>query len=126
MLHTYSDRALKSDPAIDGFVMMRRGNTVHTNVPHLVTHHSPTGFEFGYGGSGPADLALNIVAFIVSRENLAGDEKVAAWDGTPVPAEVWRIYQDFKWEFLTRDRNHITIPYEEALMWVFMRISSDD
>ncbi len=23
--------------------------------------HSPSGFEWGYGGSGPADLALNIL-----------------------------------------------------------------
>ena len=26
-----------------------------------VVHHSPTGFEWGYGGSGPADLALSIL-----------------------------------------------------------------
>lgn len=30
-------------------------------VPH-VKWHSPAGFEFGYGGSGPADLALSILA----------------------------------------------------------------
>lgn len=29
-------------------------------VPHLV-RHSPTGFEWGYGGSGPADLARCIL-----------------------------------------------------------------
>lgn len=28
-------------------------------LPHVVVH-SPTGFEIGYGGSGPADLALSI------------------------------------------------------------------
>lgn len=27
-----------------------------------VVHHSPTGFEWGYSGSGPADLALSILA----------------------------------------------------------------
>ncbi len=31
-------------------------------VPHLV-HHSPTGMEFGYAGSGPADLALSLLTF---------------------------------------------------------------
>lgn len=29
-------------------------------LQHLV-HHSPDGFEFGYAGSGPADLARSIV-----------------------------------------------------------------
>lgn len=32
-----------------------------TNVPWLVIDHSPTGFEWGFDGSGPADLALNIL-----------------------------------------------------------------
>ena len=26
-------------------------------------HHSPTGYEWGYDGSGPADLALSILAY---------------------------------------------------------------
>jgi len=34
---------------------------------HIV-RHSPTGFEYGYGGSGPADLALSILAACVSME----------------------------------------------------------
>ena len=29
---------------------------------HHVVFHSPTGFEWGYAGSGPADLALSILA----------------------------------------------------------------
>lgn len=33
----------------------------HANVPHALIVHSPTGFEWGYAGSGPADLALNIL-----------------------------------------------------------------
>ena len=37
------------------------------NVPHAIVRHSPTGFEWGYGGSGPAELALNILAAIVGR-----------------------------------------------------------
>lgn len=30
-------------------------------LPHI-SIHSPSGFEFGYGGSGPADLAIAILA----------------------------------------------------------------
>lgn len=36
------------------------------------------GMEFGYGGSGPADCALNILSLVVS------------------PREAWRLHQDFK------------------------------
>ena len=50
------------------------------NVPHVIVRHSPTGFEWGYGGSGPAELALNILSAIVGRET----------------AEEMGIYQKFK------------------------------
>jgi hypothetical protein len=43
-------------------------------------NHSPTGFEWGYGGSGPAQLALAMVAAV------AGDDELAL-----------TCYQDFKW-----------------------------
>lgn len=40
--------------------------------------HSPTGLEFGYGGAGPADTALNVLSLVVS------------------PREAWRMHQHFK------------------------------
>lgn len=55
---------------------------IETNVPHVVRRHSPTGLEWGYGGSGPADLALNALLHYTDRDT----------------AE--RHYQDFKWDFI--------------------------
>jgi hypothetical protein len=43
-------------------------------------NHSPTGFEWGYGGSGPAQLALALLA-----DHLGDDERAVA------------LHQDFKW-----------------------------
>ena len=43
-------------------------------------NHSPTGFEWGYGGSGPAQLALAILA-----DHCRDDEQALNW------------YQRFKW-----------------------------
>ncbi|MDI3317246.1 MAG: DUF6166 domain-containing protein [Bacillota bacterium] len=51
---------------------------------HVVLH-SPTGFSWGYGGSGPADLALSILA------DFLGDRKLAE-----------QLHQDFKWEFVAK------------------------
>jgi hypothetical protein len=50
------------------------------NPSRELRNHSPTGFEWGYGGSGPAQLALAILA-----EHL-GDDHAAL-----------KLYQDFKW-----------------------------
>jgi len=36
--------------------------------PQQIVEHSPTGYEWGYGGSGPADLALNILADVAGEE----------------------------------------------------------
>lgn len=43
-------------------------------------NHSPTGFEWSYGGSGPAQLALAILA------DATGDDELAV-----------RLHQPFKW-----------------------------
>src|SRR6266446_6651402 len=48
-------------------------------------NHSPTGFEWGYGGSGPAQLALALLAYHLDDDNAA----VA-------------LHQDFKHAVITR------------------------
>lgn len=47
-----------------------------------VRFHSPDGYEWGYGGSGPAQLAQDLVREVLTREP-------PAW-----------LYQAFKWEFI--------------------------
>lgn len=44
-------------------------------------NHSPTGFEWGYGGSGPAQTALALLADALGDDALAG-----------------RLHQGFKWD----------------------------
>ncbi len=38
-----------------------RDGAATANVPHKIVCRGPDGFEWGYHGSGPADLALNIL-----------------------------------------------------------------
>ena len=47
-----------------------------------VINHSPTGFSWGYGGSGPAQLALAILLEFADRETAVN------------------LYQTFKWEVI--------------------------
>lgn len=35
------------------------------NIERPCVHHSPDGFEWGYPGSGPSDLALNLLELLV-------------------------------------------------------------
>lgn len=55
-----------------------------TNVAHRVVRHSPTGLSWGYGGSGPADTALNALLLFLPR------------------AVAERHYQRFKWDVIAK------------------------
>lgn len=97
---------------------------VRTNVPHLVVHHSPNGFEFGYGGSGPADLALNVCQWYLNSIEYKG-EKTQCYHGNCFSL-AWVLHQDFKWAF-TANAPHqgITIPMVTIKEWFREHITDE-
>jgi len=75
--------------------------TARFNFDHQWVKHSPTGTEWGYGGSGPADAALNALLVFTDRET----------------AE--RLYQDFKDTFIAHIPNvGTTIPADIVRYWL--------
>lgn len=72
---------------------------VKTNVPHLVIEHSPDGFEFGYPGSGPADLALNICEWYLRHIGYDG-QIMECFNGTTCFSLAFALHQDFKDAFV--------------------------
>lgn len=90
-------------------VVVNNGKTL-TPLKHHV-RHSPTGFECGYGGSGPSDLARCILIDHLDRHYLAERESV-------VPG-VDRHYQDFKTEVVAGlDRRGFDLPAEKIDEWL--------
>lgn len=85
-------------------VRIWRDNTgvVHATVDgqplRHVVHHSPSGFEVGYGGSGPADLALSILNDHLERTGYEG-KHVGVYSGMCLHA-AYALHQDFKWEVI--------------------------
>lgn len=65
------------DASDDGTLQNPRPVPLYRNL----RDHSPSGFEWGYGGSGPSQLALALCA-----EALADHERAL------------RVYQHFKWQ----------------------------
>jgi len=105
-----------------GIILQRLGGRVATNVPRTITYHSPDGFEFGYGGSGPADLALNIVEFFLHELGFEGERTPPITNGSCF-LKAWDLHQPFKREFIaSADRNGATIPYNTVLEWVKARL----
>lgn len=78
-------------------------------LPHRVICHSPSGFDWGYGGSGPAELALNIlVDALEDRARCTVCKGKTRYRGGMCPGcrglgiadEVWRAHQEFKWTWI--------------------------
>lgn len=97
---------------------------VRTNVPHLVVSHSPNGFEFGYAGSGPADLALNVCQWYLNGLGYRG-KKRQCYDGK-CWSLAWILHQDFKRTFIeTAHRDGAVIPFSQIKNWFDEHITED-
>lgn len=90
-----------------GFVTQQKHSAsgVRTNVPRRETKHSPTGYNFGYSGSGPADFALNVMLMFCNDRQGAHT-----------------IYQSFKSEFLATKQaattERLVIPKDDIIKFI--------
>lgn len=85
----------------EDLVFERMHGNVFTNVDRVLTYHSPDGFEWGYGGSGPADLALNCLARFIPTQ------------------DAWNLHQEFKWKFIaTLPEEGGVIKSKEVICWI--------
>lgn len=70
-------------------------------LPH-VCRHSPGGFEWGYLGSGPADLALSICSYLLG--SIAEAEKVyqgfKAKCVSGLPKDKWVLHEEYARQIL--------------------------
>lgn len=75
-----------------------------SELPHI-ERHSPDGFQWGYDGSGPADLALSILTHFCEKRDL-----------TQEVAEIY--YQEFKRVFITIAGNEFKIKCKDIARWL--------
>jgi len=94
-----------------------KGNHVlanHRTLRHVI-YHSPSGMSWGYGGSGPADLALSILAHYFKEKYLttAYFKKFHSR-----PSQAWEYHQRFKWDFVAAWKDDWTISADEITTWL--------
>ncbi|MDD5411127.1 MAG: DUF6166 domain-containing protein [Methylobacter sp.] len=80
---------------VGGQIVTRNGERLDHKVSVKLLNHSPDGFQWGYSGSGPAQLALALLLDATGDKNLAlkyhqhfKNEYVAGW------GERWEISRD--------------------------------
>lgn len=110
------------DTMIPNIILKRaEDGRVQTNVPHLVAHHSPTGFEYGYSGSGPNDLALNICEALLRQQGYKGAQ-MECWRGKCFEA-AWALHVPFRDKFIAPlPREGGNIPYKVAQSWIMEKM----
>jgi hypothetical protein len=75
-----------------------------------IRNHSPNGFEWGYGGSGPAQLALAILLAFLPRE------------------QALNHYQDFKWAVVAGlpFGQDFSLPVADVEVWIRANVLGDE
>lgn len=110
-LFIHGRRNPKEVGGVDVRVVMGKG--VEIPLPHI-KKHSPDGFEWGYAGSGPAELALAILAYVTGE-----GEKMA---------ERPDLYQRFKFDVIAvwpKDVD-LFIPFTLIFAWlVRLKVNED-
>ena len=98
-------------------LICQRQHDASVNIPQILPClHSPDGFEWGYGGSGPADLARNVVEKVLRTSGFEGPKARRNGKLQPQFEMTDRIYQDFKWNVIANiPPEGGVIPYETLL-----------
>jgi Family of unknown function (DUF6011)/Family of unknown function (DUF6166) len=103
----------------NGVILKRTENGVKTNVPWLIKDHSPDGYEWGYLGSGPADLALNIIEVVLRQMGHSGSKIKILWSGDTCFNRAYSIHQGFKRDFIARmPKEGGIIPLADIKNWI--------
>jgi hypothetical protein len=96
--------SLKTTDAITGYggsgIVLIGGKILDMNPSLKLRNHSPTGFAWGYGGSGPSQLALAILLEVTDEESAL------------------RLYQQFKWDVVSRLKNNFSLNVMDVVNWV--------
>jgi hypothetical protein len=95
----------------DWYTVRKNGESFSHEPSLKIRNHSPTGFSWGYGGSGPAQLAL---ALLLEETQ---DAKLAE-----------HFYMDFKWDVIARlskdEGPPWTLTSTDILSWLRQKVQS--
>ncbi len=94
------------------------------NIEQRHVQHSPSGMEFGYTGSGPADFALNVMAIFLPL--VEGAASVTLYDGSQVSVSAYRLYQDFKQRFLSMAQDAGRISGSSIQKWIDQELEREN
>jgi hypothetical protein len=78
-----------------------------------IRKHSPDGFNWGYSGSGPAQLALALIIYAAEKMEVSVDD-------------VLQYYQELKWEFVAKlPPGPFSVEFD-LLEWTYKKLTAQE
>jgi hypothetical protein len=89
-----------------GSRVLKDGLPLSPERSQAVFNHSPDGFEWGYSGSGPAQLALALLLEegCTNREALNWHQEFKRQVIAPLEADTWRLVSSQIWNWIDGQR----------------------
>jgi hypothetical protein len=110
--------AKQSESGIGGIECLIVLEDGSTEVLSNLGYHSPDGFQIGYGGSGPADLAYSIVMDYLLRSKKCSAQNVAG------KAEF--LHQQFKNDFIRVATQLLQVDSDDINEWLIKQEENHD
>jgi len=87
-----------------------------SNIPYLVLHHAPSGYAWGYNGSGPSDLGLNLAEYFI-RLYFSGLSQTPVWKGQKISTLAFKshyLVKDYINSILSEIKTYpVTFPFHQ-------------
>jgi len=101
--------------------------TKKRKLRHIPCHSARKGdVNWGYGGSGPADLALALlVDHLKEPAPSEGYRAGAEWNNRMVTSKAWQYHQKFKWQFVSKFGDDWELHNREIATWLKQQEDSD-
>lgn len=101
MMKTYRGYTDQAQAGPEAAILVYEQDVPASKLRHLIVH-SPSGLSWGFGGSGPADLALSILAdYLGEADAIPAHERYDHAIAQDIQqTRAWMLHQDFKWRFI--------------------------
>jgi hypothetical protein len=118
MAKIYTGKRTKNGVEVSVKIIDLQNRKRERSLRHI-PFHSPDGFEWGYGGSGPADLALAIlVDYLRERPPNKGWRAGETFSRWTVHSKAFAFHQDFKREFIAKFEDSWELYGMQITAWI--------
>jgi len=117
MTKIYSGARTKLGVAVEVKIYDHQHRVRQRNLRHIPCH-SPDGFEVGYEGSGPADLALAILVDYFGERPPRDGYKSPRFSRWAEQSRAWQLHQPFKRAFIAKLGDKWTLYSMQIQTWL--------